>query len=97
MNPTDIAAQAELAREVFNQEYADLRQLQPHEASPAYRLPVELLRSIQDHLIETEKANASRYRKVIIAGGSKHYSSKALSDLTVTQIEQLRIGCANRG
>ncbi|KAK9893664.1 hypothetical protein P389DRAFT_212815 [Cystobasidium minutum MCA 4210] len=84
---------------IFSQDYDDLRNAKPQTAPPAYRLPSELLRSIHQHLIERETAanSAPRFRRVLIAGGSKHFSSKSLAELSHVKLEQLKIGCAAKG
>lgn len=97
MDSAEIAVQADIARSVFEQEYGELRDVQSQRAPHAYKLPVELLRSIQDNLIERERTSGPAYRKVIIAGGSKHYSDKKLLDLSPVNLEHLRIGCAAKG
>lgn len=97
MDSAEIAVQADIARSVFAQEYGELRYVQSQHAPYAYKLPVELLRSIQDNLIEREITSGPSYRKVIIAGGSKHYSDKNLSDLSPVKLEHLKIGCAAKG
>lgn len=99
MDSNDIAAQADFARSIFSQDYDDLRNAKPQTAPPAYRLPSELLRSIHQHLIERETAanSAPRFRRVLIAGGSKHFSSKSLAELSHVKLEQLKIGCAAKG
>ena len=97
MDSDNIAAQAAFARSIFEQEYVDLRNARPQVAPPAYQLPSELLRSIQDNLIEREKTGPPRYRKVIIAGGSKHFSNRPLSELSPARLENLKIGCAAKG
>jgi hypothetical protein len=96
---TDIIAQAKIAREVLEEEYAQLHAAKPNEAPWAYRLPLELLSSIHDELIRREQADAAQqhFRKVIIAGGSKHFSNKGISDLQLARLSDLRLGCIAKG
>lgn len=91
--------QTELARTVFEDEYAEFCSAQPAKAPFAYRQPDEVLRRAHEDLIANSKKadGQARYRKVVIAAGSKHYSSKLQTELKPEPVGQLKLGCANRG
>lgn len=91
--------QIELARTVFDDEYAELRNARLGPAPFAYRQPDEVLRHAHENLIATSKQTDGqpRYRKIVVAAGSKHSSNKVQSELTPEPVGKLRLGCANRG
>lgn len=99
MNRSTATVQVDLARSVFDDEYAELRKARLETAPLAYKLPDALCRRVHDNLIAVEKKTEThlQYRQAIIAGGSKHFSRESARDLTTERVEKLRLGCANRG
>lgn len=97
---TQLQSQLNIARQVFEDEYATVRS--PDElpgARSAYRLPAELLNSIHEDLLKREASQVSSWklRKIIIAGGRKHFSECMLESLSWATIKELKLSRIARG
>ena len=74
MQDPELTKQLDLARQVFEADKAD-RLRKP--TLPCHRLPTELLQAIHADLIEREAKlkDVVRTRKIVVAGGPKHFSA----------------------
>ena len=79
--------QLELARQVLEADQAD-RLRKP--SLPCHRLPTELLQAIHADLIQREAQlkDVARTRKIVVAGGPKHFSALSQGEAAA---------CANYG
>ena len=79
MQEPDLTKQLKLAREAFEADQADRLRIP---TVPCHRLPAELLHAIHADLVEREARlkDTVRTRKIVVAGGSKHFSSLPQED-----------------